>query len=73
MPSATTNMYMIRGSMNIRPECPAASWKINVAAPSVAAKPRLTDTIRYRGATTLRSSSPRMSMISSAATGKTTE
>ena len=68
---ATTNRYMITGSMNIRPECPWPSWKISTVAPSVAPKPRPTEAIRYQGATTLRSSSPRMSMISTAATGKT--
>ena len=42
-------------------------------APRVAAKPRPTKIIRYQGATTLCSSSPRMIRISTAATGNTME
>ncbi|CAM5676066.1 hypothetical protein SALBM135S_09165 [Streptomyces alboniger] len=64
---------MITGSMNISPGWLPSCWKISDVAPSVAPKPSATDSIRYQGATRLRSSKPRMTMMASAATGKTTE
>lgn len=48
-------------------------WKTTTVAPRLAVKPRPTDSIRYQGATRLRSNSARMIMISTAATGNTTE
>ncbi len=47
-------------------------WIMITVAPRVAAKPSPTDTIRYNGATRLRSSRARITMITSAAIGKTT-
>ncbi len=64
---------MITGSMNISPGWLPIRWKRIEVAPSVAPKPRATDSIRYQGATRLRSSSPRITMMHTAATGKTTE
>ena len=72
MPSATTNKYMYIGRMNTSPACPARFWNTSTVAPRVAANPSPTDTIRYQGATRLRSSRPRMSKMMSAATGNTT-
>ena len=50
----------------------ASPWNTSTVAPRVAPKPSPTESIRYQGATTLRSSSPRMSRMITAATGNTT-
>ena len=71
MPSATTNRYMYMGSRNTSPACPASVWNTSTVAPSVAPKPSPTATIRYQGATRLRSSSMRISRMITAATGNT--
>jgi hypothetical protein len=62
---------MMIGSRKINPGCPSKVLNTGTVEPRVAAKPRPTETMRYQGATTLRSRSPRMSMISRAAMGNT--
>ena len=63
---------MYTGSRNTSPAWPRSSWNTSTLAPRVAPKPSPTEAIRYHGATTLRSSSPRMSKMMIAATGNTT-
>jgi hypothetical protein len=72
VPNATTNRYMYTGSRNTSPASPLRVWNTSTLAPSVAANPRPTEAIRYHGATTLRSSRPRMSRMRIAAVGNTT-
>ena len=63
---------MYTGSRNTSPAWPRRCWNTSTLAPRVAPNPSPTEAIRYHGATTLRSSSARMSKMMTAAAGNTT-
>ena len=72
MPSATRKMKASRGSDGSAPSNPRRRSKAKALAPSAAANDTITVTISTSGATTARSSSPRITSTTSRTRGMTT-